>query len=188
MRVHALLVTIMILAAGIAQSQAADLSAVFSNAGLRVNGAVTGSIVENRAKLSVPAFIQALGPPSGVRVDGRTQRITWGDAGIQLEAIAQESVAFAVLFQFGTVDSTNQGLIPRQPYRGTLDCFGITLRAGQQIADEATFLSAAGFNKDSGSASGEEWSLRLENWAVFLRFSTSGAIDSAVIRVLPDIY
>jgi hypothetical protein len=69
-----------------------------------------------------------------------------------------------------------------------LDCLGIKLDAGQHIADESTFLSAAGFKKDSGSASGEVWSLHLEHWAVFLHFSVSGTIDSAVIRVLPDIY
>ena len=188
MRVRSLLVTILIFAAGILQSPAADLSAVFSGAGLRLNGVVAGNIVEDRAKLLVAAFTQALGPPSRIRVDGNTQRITWDDEGIQLEAIAQESVPFAVLFEFANVDSNNQGLLPNQLYRGTLDCLGIKLYAGQQIASQATFLSAAGFNKDSGSASGDVWSLRLEHWAVFLHFSASGAIDSAVIRVLPDIY
>jgi hypothetical protein len=69
-----------------------------------------------------------------------------------------------------------------------LDCLGIKLAAGQSIADLATSLSAAGFNKDSGSDCGEVRSLRLEHWAVFIRFSKSGAIDSAVICVLPDIY
>jgi hypothetical protein len=188
MRLRASLATILIFAAGVARSAGADLSAVFSNAGLKLNGVVAGSIVENRAKLSVAAFTQALGSPSRIRVDGGTQRLTWDDEGIQLEAIAQESVPFAVLFEFANVDSTNQGLIPNQPYRGTLDCLGIKLDDGQHIADQATFLSTAGFNKDSGSGSGEVWSLRLEHWAVFLRFSASGAIDSAVIRVLPDIY
>ena len=188
MRLCAWLVTILIFAAGVAWSRAADLSAVLSNAGLKLNGVVVGNTLENRAKLSVPAFTQALGPPSRTRVDGRTQRITWDDDGIQLEAIAQESIPFAVLFEFANVDSTNQGLIPSQPYRGTLDCLGIKLEAGQSIADLAPSLSAAGFNKDSGSDSCEVWSLRLEHWAVFMRFSKSGAIDSAVIRVLPDIY
>lgn len=187
MRLRASLVTILIFAAGAVRSSAADLSAVFSSAGLKLNGVVAGNIVEDRAKLSVAAFTQALGAPSRIRVDGRTQRITWDD-GIQLEAIAQESVPFAVLFEFGNGDSTNQGLIPNQPYRGTLDCLGIKLYAGLQIAGQTTFLSAAGFNKESGSASGELWSLRLEHWAVFLQFSNSGVIDSAVVRVLPDIY
>jgi hypothetical protein len=188
MRLRASLVTILIFAAGVVRSPAADLSAVFSSAGLRLNGVAAGNIVEDRAKLSVAAFMQALGPPSRIRVDGRTQRFTWDDEGVQLEAIAQESVPFAVLFEFGNVDSTNQGLIPNRPYRGTLDCLGVRLDAGLQIAGQATFLSAAGFNKDFGSVSGEVWSVRLEHWAVFLHFSNSGVIDSAVIRVLPDIY
>jgi hypothetical protein len=188
MRVYTSLVTILIFAAGVVRSSAADLSAVFSDAGLRLNGVVAGNIVEDRAKLSLAAFTQALGPPSRTRVDGRTQRITWDDEGIQLEAIAQESAPFAVLFEFASVDSTNQGLIPNQPYRGILDCLGTKLDAGQQIASQATSLSAAGFNKNSASASGEVWSLHLEHWAVFLQFSASGAIDSAVIRILPDIY
>ena len=188
MRLGASLVTILVFAAAAAQSSAADLSAAFGSEGLRLNGVIAGNIVEDRAKLSVAALTQALGSPSRTRVDGRTQRITWDDEGIQLEAIAQESVPFAILFEFGNGDSTNQGLIPNQPYRGTLDCLGIKLYAGLQIAGQTTFLSAAGFNKESGSASGELWSLRLEHWAVFLQFSDSGVIDSAVIRVLPDIY
>lgn len=188
MRLRASLVIVLIFAAGVARCLAADQSAVFSNAGLRLNGVVAGNIVEDRANLSVAAFMQTLGPPSRTRVDGRTQRITWDDEGIQLEAIAQESVPFAVLFEFANPDSTNQGLVPSQRYRGTLDCLGIRLYAGQQLAGQATYLSAAGFNKDVGPASGEVWSLHVEHWAVFLRFSNSGVIDSAVIRVLPDIY
>jgi hypothetical protein len=187
MRLRASLVSILIFTAGVA-SPAADLSAVFSDAGIRLNGVVAGDIVEDRAKLSVAAFTQALGPTSRIRVDGRTQRFTWDDEGVQLETIVQESVPFAVLFEFGNVDATNQGLIPNKPYRGTLDCLGIKLYTGLQIAGQATFLSAAGFKKDSGSASGEVWSHRLEHWAVFLQFSNSGVIDSAVIRVLPDFY
>jgi hypothetical protein len=188
MRLRALLVTMLIFAAGLARSLAADLAAVFSDVGLKLNGIPAGNIVENRAKLSLAAFTQALGPPTRTRIDGRTERITWDDVGIQLEAIAQDSVPFAVLFEFANIDSTNQGIIPNQPYRGTLDCLGIKLDAGLHIADQATALSAAGFNKDSGSIPDEVWSLHSENWAVFLRFSSSGAIDSAVIRVLPDIY
>jgi hypothetical protein len=188
MWLRASLVTTLIFAAGVAQSPAADLSAVFGDAGLKLNDVVAGNTVENRAKLSVAAFTQALGPPSRTRVDGRTQRITWDDEGIQLEAIAQESVPFAVLFEFANVDSTSQGLIPNQPCRGTLACLGIKLGVGQHITDQETFLSGAGFKKESGSNSGEVWSLQLEHWAVFLRYSSSGVIDSAVIRVLPDIY
>ena len=107
MWLRALLVTILIFAAGGARSSAGDLSAVFTSAGLRISGVVAGNIVEDRAKLSVPAFTQALGPPSRSRVDGRTQRITWDDAGVQLEAIAQEGAPFAVLFEFANVDSSN---------------------------------------------------------------------------------
>jgi hypothetical protein len=147
MRLRASLVTVVIFAAGAGRAPAADLSAAFNHAGLTLNGVVAGSIVEDRAKLSVAAFTQALGPPSRVRIDGRTQRINWDDEGIQLEALAQESVLFAVLFQFGNSDSTNQSLLPNQPYRGTLDCLGIKLDAGQQVAGESKFLSAAGFKK-----------------------------------------
>jgi hypothetical protein len=174
MRLCAWLITILIFGVGVARSRAADLSSVFSNAGLKLNGVVVGNSLESWAKLSVPAFAQVLGPPSRTRVDGGTLRITWDDDGIQLEAIAQESIPFAVLFEFANVDSSNQGLIPSQPYTGTLDCLGIKLEAGQSIADLATSLSAAGFNKDSGSDCGEVRSLRLEHWAVFIRFSKSG--------------
>jgi hypothetical protein len=191
MRLRAALVIVLIFAAGISRSLAADrsavLSAVLSNSGLNLNGLVAGDVAENRAKLSVAAFTQALGPPSRTRVDGHTERITWDDQGIQLEAIAQEGVPFAVLFEFANVDSTNQGLVPNQPYRGTLDCLGIKLDSSQHIADQVTLLSAAGFNRDSASVPGDVWSVRIEHWAVFLRFSSSGVIDSAVIRVLPDI-
>jgi hypothetical protein len=188
MWLRAWLIAIVIFAAGVERSWAADLSAVFTNAGLTLNGVVVGNVVNDRAKLSVAAFTQTLGPPTRIRVDGRTQRITWDDEGVQLETIAEESIPFAVLFEFANPDSTNQGLVPSQRYRGTFDCVGISIFAGEQISDQATLLSAAGFNKDAGPASGERWSLRLEHWAVFLQFSAAGAIESAVIRVLPDIY
>ena len=67
MRLRASLVSILIFTAGVA-SPAADLSAVFSSAGIRLNGVVAEDIVEGRAKLSVAAFTQALGPTSRIRV------------------------------------------------------------------------------------------------------------------------
>jgi hypothetical protein len=181
-------ITVLIFAAEKERSSAADLSAVFTNAGLTLNSTAVGNVVNDRAELSVPAFMQTLGPPARTLVDGRTQRFTWDGEGVQLETIAPESIPFAVLFQFGNSDSTNQGIIPSQPYRGTFNCLGISLSAGTQIEGQAPLLSAGGFNRNSGSASGETWARRLEHWAVFLHFSASGAIDSAVIRVLPDIY
>ena len=182
------LVFILIFAVGVEPSAGADPSAVLTQAGLTLNSVDVGNVVDDRAKLSVAAFMQTLGPPTRVRVDGRTQRFTWDDEGVQLEAIAPESTPFAVLFEFANPDSTNQAVKPSQPYQGTFNCLGIRLSTGQRIDGQATLLSAAGFNKDSASASGQMWSLRLEHWAVFLQFSATGAIDSAVIRVLPDIY
>ena len=182
------LIAILIFAVAVERASAADLSAVLTQAGLTLNDVGVGNVVDDRAKLSVAAFTQTLGPPARVRVDGRTQRFTWDDEGIQLEAIAPESTAFAVLFEFTTPDSPDQAVKPSQAYRGTFDCLGIPLSAGQRIDDQATPLSSAGFNKESGSASGQRWSLQLQHWAVFLQFSASGTIDSAVIRVLPDIY
>lgn len=181
-------IAILIFAVGVEPSSAANVSTVFTNSGLTVNTVSVGKFVDNRAQLSVAGFMQTLGSPTCVRVDGRTQRFTWDDKGIQLEAIAPESTPFAVLFEFANADSTDQGVVPSQPYRGTLTCLGIRLSVGQRINDQATLLSAAGFKRDFGSASGQVWSLRLEHWAVFLRFSASGTIDSAVIRVLPDVY
>jgi hypothetical protein len=188
MWLRACLIAILIFAVGVERSTAADLSAVLTNSELTLNKVDAGNVVADRAQLSMAAFTETLGPPTRFRLDGRTQRFTWDDMGIQLEAIAPESTPFAVLFEFATPNSTNQGVIPSQPYRGTFDCLGISLSVGQRIDEQAKLLSAAGFNKDSGSASGQVWSLRLEHWAVFLQFSASGTIDSAVVRVLPDIY
>lgn len=181
-------VAILILAAAGERSLAADLSVVLTNFGLTLNNVGVGSVVDDRAELSPSAFMQTLGPPDRSRVDRRTQRITWDDKGIQLEAIAPEGTAFAVLFQFANHDSTNQAVIPSQPYQGTFKCNGVSLSAGERIEAQATLLAAAGFNKNSESASGQMWSLRLEHWEVFLRFSAAGTIDSAVVRVLPDLY
>jgi hypothetical protein len=181
------LIAISIFAVTVERSSAADLSAVLTQTRLTLNCVSVGAVVDNRAKLSVPAFMQTLGPAARVRVDGRTQRFTWDDEGIQVEAIAPESTPFAILFEFDP-DATDQAVKPSQTYRGTFNCLGIRLSAGQRIDDQASLLSDAGFNKDSGSASGQMWSLRLEHWAVFVQFSASGVIDSAVIRVLPDIY
>ena len=182
------LITVFIFAAEVERSSAADLSAAFTSDGLTLNSVGVGNVVNDRAELSVPAFMQTLGPPARTLVDGRTQRLTWDAEGIQLETMAPESIPFAVLFQFGNADSTNQGIIPSQPYRGTFDCLGISLSAGQQIDGQAASLSASGFVRESRSASGETWSRRLEHWVMFIHFSGSGAIDSAVIRILPDIY
>ena len=181
-------VAILIFAAGVERSSANDLSAVLTNSELTLNSVGVGNVVADRAQLSAAALMRTLGPPSRVRVDGRTQRFTWDDEGVQLEAITPESTPFAVLFEFATPNSTNQAVVPSQPYQGTFNCLGISLSTGQRIDDQARLLSAAGFNKDSESASDQMWSLRLEHWAVFLQFSASGAIDSAVVRVQPDIY
>lgn len=181
-------VAILIFAAAAERSLAAAPSVVLTNFGLTLNNVGVGSVIDDRAELSLSAFMQTLGPPDRSRVDGRTQRITWDDKGIQLEAIAPESTAFAVLFQFANHDSTNQAVIPSQPYQGTFNCGGVSLSAGERIERQATFLAAAGFNKNSESASGQMWSLRLEHWEVFLQFSAAGTIDSAVVRVLPDLY
>jgi len=182
------LIAILVFAVAAERSSAADLSAVLTQTGLTLNSVIVGNVVDDRAKLSVTAFMQAIGPPTRVRGDGRTQRFTWDDEGIQLEALVPESTLFAILFEFADPDSTDQAVRPSRRYRGTFNCLGIRLTAGQRVDEQATSLSAAGFKKDSGSASGRVWSLRLEHWAVFLQFSASGTIDSAVIRVLPDIY
>lgn len=153
-----------------------------------MNGFVVGEVKEDRPVLSLTALTHALGAPNRSQVQGDTQRITWDDAGVQLEATARESTAFALLFEFNRPDATDQGVIPRGQYQGTFDCVGIKLHSGVQIADLKSLLTAAGFNIESGSTGAESWSLRLEHWAVFLRFSADGKVDSAVMRVLPDIF
>jgi hypothetical protein len=127
-----------------------------------------------------------LGAPDRIETVGHTRRITWDDAGIQLETTARENAPFATLFQFSKPNITNQGVVPSGQYSGILNCLGIRLRAGELVEDRNGVLASAGFNRES-EAKGELWSLRLEHWAVFLRFS-DGAIDSVVIRILPDIF
>jgi hypothetical protein len=182
------LICILISLESIGPSRAAEHSAVFGNDTLSINGVVIGEVSGGRATLSLPALIQALGPPNRTELQSHTRRITWDKEGIQLETTDRESTPFAVLFEFGTPNATNQGIIPSGRFRGTFDCLGIKLDAGAQIAERAGVLTAAGFNKEPGSTSAEAWAVRLEHWAVFLRFSAAGTIDSAVIRVLPDIY
>jgi hypothetical protein len=188
MRSYFWLIWVPIAASAVAPCRAGDLSTVFAKNGLSLNGTVIGGVSDSRAKLSLSALVQALGTPNRTEVHGQTQRITWDDEGIQLEAMDQESTAFAILFEFATPDATNQGVVPSGNYRGTFDCLGIKLYAGEQIEDRARILIAAGFDKESGSNSVETWSLRLEHWVLYLRFSAAGTIDSAVIRVLPDIF
>lgn len=172
----------------IGPARAAEQSAVFGNDTLLLNGVVVGEVSDQRAKFSMPAFVQALGTPNRSEEHGHTERITWDSEGVQLEATERERAPFAVLFQYAEPDATNQGIIPTEPFRGTFDCLGIKLYLGEQIADRAGILTAAGFRMDSGSSSAETWSVQLKHWAVFLRFSAAGTIDSAVIRVVPDIY
>ena len=181
------LTIVLLSVAGAGRLTAADVSARFAHDTLSLNGIAVGEVNADRAVLSLPAFVQVLGTPTRSRVDGDTERLTWDTAGIQLEAMSREGVVFAVLFQF-TGPDTNQGIIPSGQYRGTFDCLGVALTAGEQNPDRIKLLSAAGFHQDSGSDSGETWSLRFEYWAVYLRFSAGGTIDSAVIRVQPDIY
>jgi hypothetical protein len=182
------LICIAISVASIEPSKATELSAVFGNDTLSMNGVVIGEISEGRARLALPALVQALGTPDRSQVQGHTRRITWDNEGIQLETTDQESTAFAILFEFAKPDAVNQGIIPAAQYRGTFDCLGIELHPDQPLPDRIRILAAAGFSKESGSNAAETWSVRLEHWAVFLRFSAAGTIDSAVIRVLPDIF
>jgi hypothetical protein len=181
-------VVILFLVVGVERSSGDDLSAIFTQAGLMLNRVGVGQVANGRGQLSVAAFRQVLGPPTRIRVEGHTQRLSWDDQGIQLEALAPESVPFAVLFEFRNPDSISQAIEPSQPYRGTLDCLGIRLSAGQRNDEQMKSLPAVGFNKDPESSSGQMWSVHLEHWAVFLQFSASETIDSAVIRILPDIY
>jgi hypothetical protein len=118
-------------------------------------------------------------------VQGQTQRITWDNDGIQLEATNPGSTPFAVLFNYAPPDAASQGITPNGQCQGTFDCIGIKLVSGQPLADQARILTAAGFAKEPTSA--DAWSLRQVHWGVYLRF-TGGVIDSVVIRILPDIY
>jgi hypothetical protein len=182
------LMCISISVASIEPSKAAELSAVFGNDTVSMNDVVIGEVSEGRARLALPALVQALGTPDRSQVQGHTRRITWDNEGIQLEATDQESTPFAILFEFAKPHATNQGIIPTEQYRGTFDCLRIKLHSGEQIPDRIRTLAALGFNKEADSNSAETWSLRLIHWAVYLRFSADGTIDSAVIRVLPDIF
>jgi hypothetical protein len=188
MRLYFWLICMPISLAAVGPSCAADLSAVFSNGSLSLNGTVVGDVSDNRAKLSLPALVQALGSPDRGEVQGHTRRITWDNEGIQLEATDRESTPFGLLFEFAKPDTANQGIIPTGQYRGTFDCLGIKLYLGDQLPDRVKILTTAGFNREFSPSQAETWSLRLPHWAVFLRFSEAGSIDSAVIRVLPDIY
>jgi hypothetical protein len=182
------LICMSISVASIERSKAAELSAVFGNDTLSINGVVIGDLSEERSRLALPALVQALGTPDRDQVQGHTRRITWDNQGIQLEATDQETTPFAILFEFTKPDAANQGIIPTRPYRGTLDCLRIQLNSGEPIADRVKTLAALGFSKEADSNSTETWSLRLIHWAVYLRFSADGTIGSAVIRVLPDIF
>ena len=164
---------------------AAEHTAVFGNDTLSLNEVVVGEVKDERAQLSLPAFVQILGAPSRTGGQGQTQRITWDNDGIQLEATNPGSTPFAVLFNYAAPGAASQGITPSGRYQGMFDCIGIKLRSGQPLSDQARMLTAAGFGKDPTFA--EAWSLRLAHWAVYLRFA-GGVIDSVVIRILPDIY
>jgi hypothetical protein len=169
-------------------ARGADLSAVFTQDNLSVNAVMVGEVKQNRSVLSLPALVQALGAPSRSQVKGGTRRISWDEAGIQLEATAQESTPFALFFEFCGANAEDQGVVPSGQYEGTLDCLGIKLHPSVQIANVKSLLASAGFNHESGSTPAESWSIRLEHWAAFLQFSANGELDSAVIRVLPDLF
>jgi hypothetical protein len=128
---------------------------------------------------------EILGAPSRTAIHGQTQRMTWDNDGIQLEATNPEGAPFGVLFNYTAADGATRGIIPSGSYQGTFDSIGIKLRSNQPLPDQTRVLTAAGFAQDPNSA--ETWSLRLAHWAVYLRF-TGGVIDSVVIRILPDIY
>jgi hypothetical protein len=178
-------IDILIFLASLPSTGAAERSAVFGNDTLSLNDVLVGEVKNERAQLSLPGFVQILGAPSRTAVHGQTQRITWDNDGIQLEATNPESTPFAALFNYTAPDAATRGIIPSGSYQGTFDCNGIKLRSGQPLSDQARVLTAAGFAQDPISA--ETWSLRLAHWAVYLRF-TRGVIDSVVIRILPDIY
>ena len=164
---------------------AAEHTAILGNETLSLNDVVVGEVKNGRAQLSLPGFVQVLGAPSRTDIHGQTQRITWDNDGIQLEATNPGGAPFAVLFNYTAPDAATQGIIPSGSYQGTFDSIGIKLRSRQPLPDQARVLTAAGFAEDPISA--ETWSLRLAHWAVYLRF-TRGVIDSVVIRILPDIY
>ena len=175
----------MICLASLPSTSAAECTAVFGDETLSLNDVLVGEVKNERAQLSLPGFVQILGAPNRTEVDGQTQRITWDNDGIQLEATNPGSTPFAALFNYTAPDAATRGIIPSGSCQGTFDCLGIKLRSGQPLSDLARVLTAAGFVKDPTSA--ETWSLRLAHWAVYLRF-TSGVIDSVVLRILPDIY
>jgi len=172
--------------ATVALAEPAAPSVVFRNETLSFNGVVVGEVKDGRSQISLPALVQVLGTPNRVESDNRTQRSTWDSNGIQLEATPRENAPFAILFQCAAPSEDNQGIIPAGRFGGTLDCVGIQLRFDQPISDRALLLSEAGFKREQGDT--ETWSVRFAHWAVFLRFSPMGSIDSAVVRLLPDIY
>jgi hypothetical protein len=174
--------------ASIEPVRSAEQLVVLHDDSLSLNGVVIGEVSDQRAKLSLPALVEVLGTPNRTENHNHTHRTTWDTEGIQLEATEPESVPFAVLLQYAASDVNNQAIVPIGQFRGTLDCLGIELRAGEPLADREKILGAAGFNKQEASNATEMWSVRLPHWAVYLRLSAAGTIDSAVIRVLPDIY
>jgi hypothetical protein len=182
------MICLSVLCFSVKPTRAADLSAVFTQDSLSVNAIMVGEVKENRSVLSLPALVHALGTPSRSQVQGGTRRISWDEVGIQLEATAQESTPFALLFEFGGGNAEDQGVVPSGQYEGTLDCLGIKLHSSVQIADVKSLLASAGFNHESESTAAESWSVRLEHWTAFLRFSANGKLDSAVFRILPDLF
>ena len=176
---------ILIFLASLPSTCAAESTAVFGKETLSLNNVVVGEVQNERAQLSLAGFVQILSAPNRTDVHGQTQRVTWDNDGIQLEATNPGSTPVAALFNFTPPDAATRGIIPSGSYQGTFDCLGIKLRSGQPLSDQARVLTAAGFVKDPTSA--VTWSLRLAHWAVYLRF-TNEVIDSVVIRMLPDIY
>jgi len=181
-------ICISFLIATVGPSQAGDLSAVLTRDNVSLNAVVVGEVKENRSILSLPGLVQALGVPSRTQVQGGTERITWDEAGIQLEATAPEMTPFALFFAFGRAYAGEQGVVPSGHYGGAFDCLGIKLRAAKRIEDLKSQLAAARFNQGSPSNGKESWSIELEHWTIFLQFNADGTIDSAVVRVRPDMF
>jgi hypothetical protein len=77
MRLFFWLVCMSISLASIGPSSPAEEWAVFRNDILSLNGVAVGEVSDERGKLSLPTFVQALGTPNRSEVQGHTRRITW---------------------------------------------------------------------------------------------------------------
>jgi hypothetical protein len=189
MRPDFLIICIALVVASARPLAAAELSAVFTGDNFSLNSVLVGEVKEGRSTLSLAALVQALGAPNRTQVQGgATQRITWDEAGIQLETSFNESTPFALLIEFGKPSTADQGVVPSGQFSGILDCLGIKLRGQDRIGSVRSLLTLAKFNREPRPGGAESWSLQLEHWSIYLLFTADGTIDSAVIRVLPDLF